>query len=211
MSAAGEAPARVLLATRNAGKVREMRTLLAELGVALVGVDTLEADLGAAPEIAETGDTFAANALLKAKGYAAWAGLPVIAEDSGIEVDALGGAPGVHSARYAGDPSDDEANNRKLLAALADVPEAGRTARYRTVVVYLESPTADPLMVEGAWEGRIGHAPLGDGGFGYDPLFELPEHGYTAAQLPADEKNQHSHRGQAVRALALALKVRWQA
>lgn len=187
-----------------------MAAMLQPLGVALIGVDALEAKLGPAPEVAETGTTFAANAELKARAYAAWSGLPVIAEDSGIEVDALGGLPGVYSARFSGveGPGADAANNDKLLRELAAVPTARRTARYRTVVVYLDPPAA-PLTATGVWEGRIALAPRGSGGFGYDPLFLVPELGCTAAELDPADKNARSHRGQAIRALVAKLTDAW--
>jgi len=203
-------PGRVLLATRNAGKVRELAVMLASLGVELVGVEALESARGAAPEVEETGRTFAANAELKARAYAAWAKLPVIAEDSGIEVDALAGRPGVHSARYSGvvGAGADAANNAKLLHDLQGVPDAQRTARYRTAAVYL-APGGEPLLAMGTWEGRIGHEPRGTGGFGYDPLFVVPELNCTAAQLGPAQKNERSHRGRAVAELLAQLASAW--
>lgn len=198
-------PERLLLATRNAGKVRELRDLLAPLGIQLVEVSALEAELGPAPEVAETADSFLGNARLKAAGWAAWAGMPVIADDSGLEVDALNGAPGVHSARYAGEHGNDAANNRKLLQALAGVPDERRTARFRAAAVYFDPDGGRELVAEGRWEGRIGHAPAGSGGFGYDPLFIVPDAGCTSAELPAADKHRRSHRGQAVRALVARL------
>lgn len=186
---------RVVLASGNRGKLRELQALLGGdwklLSQAELGID------GAA----ETGETFLENALLKARHAAAASGLPAIADDSGLEVDALGGAPGVHSARYAGADADDAANNARLLAELAGVPAAGRGARFRCVMVYLEHPDAEPLVAEAAWEGRIAEAPRGSGGFGYDPLFIDPRDGRHSAELPPAEKNRRSHRGQAARRL----------
>ncbi len=198
-------PERLLLATKNRGKIRELLDLLAPLGVQLVEVATLEAERGPAPEVEETAETFIGNARLKAIGWARWAGLPVIADDSGLEVDALGGAPGVHSARYAGEHGDDAANNLKLLRDLAAVPEPERTARFRAAAVYYDPTDGYELVSEGRWEGRIGLAPAGEGGFGYDPLFVVPDAGCTSAELPAHEKHRRSHRGQAVRALVAKL------
>lgn len=198
-------PQRLLLATQNRGKIRELLDLLAPLGIELVEAAALEAERGPAPEVEETADTFLGNARLKAIGWAGWAGLPVIADDSGLEVDALGGAPGVHSARYAGVHGDDDANNRKLLRELATVPESARTARFRAAAVYFDPTDGSEFVAEGSWEGRIGFAPSGTGGFGYDPLFVVPDAGCTSAELPADEKHRRSHRGQAVRALVAQL------
>lgn len=198
-------PSRLLLATRNAGKVRELRDMLTPLGIELVEVEEVERDRGPAPEVEETADSFVGNARLKARGWAAWAGLAVIADDSGLEVDALDGAPGVHSARFAGQHGDDEANNRKLLAELAGVDDARRTARFRAAAVFYDPADGREIVAEGRWEGRIGHRPAGVGGFGYDPLFVVPEAGCTSAELPAAEKHRRSHRGQAIRALLQTL------
>lgn len=184
---------RIVLASGNAGKLEEFAHLLADSGIELVGQGQLEVD-----SQPETAPTFVENALAKARHAAAQTGLPAIADDSGLEVDALDGAPGVHSARYAGAADDDDANKRKLLTALAGLEPPARSARFRAVLVYLrhaEDPA--PIIVEGTWEGRIAEAPRGDGGFGYDPVFELPD-GRTAAELPAAEKNRLSHRGQAL-------------
>lgn len=192
---------RLVVASNNPGKLRELAELLAPLNIELVP----QAALGiAAAE--ETGDRFEANALIKARHAAALSGLPALADDSGIEVDALGGAPGVYSARYAGPGAGDEDNNRKLLEALRGVPEARRTARYRCVLALVRSADdPEPLLCHGVWEGRILQEPRGSGGFGYDPLFFLPERGCSAAELPPEEKNRLSHRGQALRALLDAL------
>jgi XTP/dITP diphosphohydrolase len=192
-------PHRLVLATGNAGKLREMREILAPWQV---DVQALSAFTQSAAE--ETGLTFVENALLKARFAARASGLPAIADDSGLEVDALHGAPGIYSARYAGPTADDTANNAKLLHELAAVPEALRTARYRCAMVLLRWPEdPSPVIAQAAWEGRIGQQLRGSGGFGYDPLFLLDAR--TAAELDADEKNQRSHRGQALRGLVAAL------
>ncbi len=190
------APDRILVATGNAGKLREVRALLDDLGFEVIGLR----DVGLAGA-EETGDTFVANALLKARHAAAATGLAVIADDSGLEVDALGGAPGVLSARYAGDGADDEANNAKLAAALAGVPAAQRGARYRCALAYLPAPAGTPVVTHGVWEGSIASQPRGARGFGYDPYFYLPELRCTAAELDPALKNRISHRGLAMRAL----------
>jgi XTP/dITP diphosphohydrolase len=188
---------RVVLASLNPGKAREVGQLLAGSGLEVVS----QAALGV-PEAAETAPTFVENALLKARHAAQLTGLPAVADDSGLAVDALGGAPGIYSARYAGPGADDAANNRKLLEALAGLPAAARTARFICVVVYLRH-AADPvpLICEGAWHGRLLEAPRGANGFGYDPLFLVPELGVTSAELPPEQKNRLSHRGQALRRL----------
>jgi XTP/dITP diphosphohydrolase len=199
----------LVIATANPGKLREFQALLADLAVAPVAQGALGVT---APE--ETGTTFAANALLKARHAAAASGAAAIADDSGLEVDALGGAPGVYSARYAGEAAGDAAaadaaNNAKLVAALQGVPFAARRARYRCALVYLDGP-ADPapLHTQGVWEGYILEAPRGSGGFGYDPYFWLPELGLTAAELEPERKNRLSHRGTALQALRSALAER---
>ena len=195
---------RILVATGNAGKLREMGALLGGLGFEILGQG--EAGL---PAVEETGDTFVANALLKARHAAAATGIAVIADDSGLEVDALGGAPGVFSARYAGEGANDEANNAKLAAALADVPLAHRRARYRCALVYLPAPPdSAPIVTEGVWEGLIATAPRGGGGFGYDPYFLLPDLQRTAAELDPEVKNRISHRAMAMRALRERLAAR---
>ena len=197
-------PPRLVLATGNAGKLRELAALLEPHGV-----EVLPQSRFTATGAEETGDTFVENAILKARHAAAASGLPAIADDSGIEVDALGGAPGVRSARYAGEGADDAANNARLLAELADVPDEHRTARYRCAMVYVRSADDPaPLVREAAWEGRIERSPRGQGGFGYDPLFRVAGDARTAAEYPADEKNRVSHRGQALVALVAALAGR---
>ena len=187
---------RVVLASGNAGKLREFSELLATSGLELVR----QSDFGVAPP-PETGTTFLDNALIKARNAARVTGLPAIADDSGIEVDALDGAPGVYSARYAGEGASDEANLSKLLGALDGLPAERRTARYRCVIVFVANQRDPrPLVGEGTWEGQIIAARRGDGGFGYDPSFVPRGESRTAAEMPAEEKNRHSHRGQAMRA-----------
>lgn len=193
---------RIVLASNNAGKVREINRLLADSGMAVIAQSELDV-----PEIEETGLTFVENALLKARNAAARSGLAAIADDSGLEVDALNGAPGIHSARYAGAGARDEENLRKLLNDIRDVPQAERTARFHCLMVYLRNATDPvPLMFQGTWEGRILDVPCGDNGFGYDPIFFVPTHNCSAAQLAPDVKNALSHRGQALRALVAALR-----
>jgi XTP/dITP diphosphohydrolase len=154
----------------------------------------------------ETGTTFEANALLKARHAAAQAGLPALADDSGLEVDALAGRPGVYSARYAGPAASDDDNNALLVRELAAVPEAQRTARYRCVLALVRAPDDPaPLLAEGSWEGRIALEPAGQGGFGYDPWFIPAGHSVTSAQLTAATKNALSHRGKALQALIARL------
>jgi XTP/dITP diphosphohydrolase len=187
---------RVVLASDNAGKLREFERLLGGdwelLPQGSLGIQGAE----------ETGSSFRENALLKARHAAALSGLPAIADDSGLEVDALGGAPGVHSARYAGPGADDAANNRKLLAALRDVPPGRRGARFRCVIAFVrDAADPEPVVVEAAWEGAIALQPRGAGGFGYDPLFIDPASGRCSAELSAADKNDRSHRGQAARLL----------
>jgi XTP/dITP diphosphohydrolase len=192
---------RVVLASGNAGKLREFSELLGPSGFELVR----QSEFGITPP-PETGTTFLENALIKARNAAQLSGLPAIADDSGIEVDALGGAPGVFSARFAGEDASDEANLAKLLAALEGLPPEKRTARYRCVIVFVESALdARPLVGDGAWEGRIIPARRGTGGFGYDPSFVPVGETRTVAEMPAAEKNLQSHRGQAMRAFLAQL------
>jgi len=186
----------VVLASGNAGKLREFSELLDATGLVLVR----QSDLGIEPP-PETGTTFLDNALIKARNAARLTGLPAIADDSGLEVDALDGAPGVYSARYGGENASDEANLAKLLAALEGVPNARRTARYRCIVVYLRNADdAEPLIGDGTWEGEIIAERRGNGGFGYDPSFVPAGDTRTVAEMPQDTKNLLSHRGQAMRA-----------
>ena len=187
---------RVVLATGNPGKLRQFTELLGGTGITLLRLS----DFGIEPP-EETGSTFLENALIKARNAARIAGLPAIADDSGIEVDALGGRPGLYSARYAGPNASDLANLEKMLLELDGVPAGKRTARYRSVIVYVSNAVdTSPLVREGVWEGSIADAPRGSEGFGYDPIF-LPEgESRTAAEMPAAERNPRSHRGQASRA-----------
>ena len=192
---------RVVLATANAGKQREFAALLAPRGVELV----LQSELGIAA-VAETGHSFEENALLKARHAAARAALPALADDSGLEVDALGGRPGVWSARFAGRGASEEQNNAHLLAELAGVPAAQRTARYRCVLALVRSADdAQPIIARGSWEGRIGLEAAGSGGFGYDPCFIPTGCDCTAAELGAARKNALSHRASALRDLIARL------
>jgi XTP/dITP diphosphohydrolase len=187
----------LVIASGNAGKLREFRSLLAGMPFEL----TSSAELGLSLP-AETGATFVANALLKARHAASLSGSAAVADDSGLEVDALHGAPGIYSARYAGSDADDAANNAKLLRALTGLPQGQRRARYRCALVFVRSSDDPaPLIAEADWEGFILDAPRGAGGFGYDPFFWLPELNQTAAELPSEEKNRLSHRGKAMRAL----------
>lgn len=188
------------MATGNPGKIREIARLLDGLGVEIVA----QSDFGVA-DADETGTTFAENSLIKAQHAAEATGLPAIADDSGLAVDALDGAPGVYSARYAGDAGD-EANNDKLLQALDGVEDRG--AAFHCVATYV-APGEQPLVASGEWRGEILHARRGDGGFGYDPLFFVPECGCSSAELPADEKNRRSHRGQALRGLVELLEKKY--
>lgn len=181
------------MASGNAGKIREISRLLESLGVAVVA----QTELGVT-DADETGTTFAENSLIKAQHAAQATGLPAIADDSGLSVDALDGAPGVYSARYAGGAGD-EANNDKLLAALEGVENRG--AAFHCVATFVDPAASEPLVAAGEWRGSILHERRGDGGFGYDPLFFVPEFGKTAAELEADTKNAVSHRGRAMQKL----------
>lgn len=200
-----ESSTTLVLATRNQGKVRELEEPLCAFGLRVVGLDAFP-DL---PEVEETGTTFEENALLKARTVAKQTGLTAIADDSGLEVDALDGAPGVYSARYSDDMpalqaladlSRDERNVMKLLAALSSVPLGNRSARFRTAMAVC-TPQGRTLVATGQWEGRIVYAPRGTNGFGYDPVFFDPELGRTAAELSREEKTARSHRGNALREL----------
>ncbi len=191
---------RILIATRNPGKVREFAQALEPQGFQVFGMDALS-DTG---EIEETGETFAANARLKAEGYSSRTDMLVLADDSGIEVDALDGAPGVQSARYGGPELDDGGRSRLLLRELEGVPDERRTARFRCVLAVARDGKTLATF-DGVIEGRISHAPEGENGFGYDPLFFHPPSGCTTAQLTPVEKQKVSHRGQAIAALLGAL------
>ncbi|TVY11868.1 XTP/dITP diphosphatase [Paenibacillus cremeus] len=202
----------VLIATRNAGKVKEFVPMFEAKGIAVKSL----LDYPELPDIVEDGDTFAANALIKARTIAERLGVPVVADDSGLCVDRLGGAPGVYSARYAGEPSNDAANNRKLLeelakveadAALQDGSDARglSPARFVCAMALVDAEGRVVAEAEGACEGVIIGEPRGERGFGYDPLFYIPELGQTMAELTLEAKNERSHRGQAIRRLWEAL------
>jgi XTP/dITP diphosphohydrolase len=191
----------LVLASNNAGKVSEINALLKDEQIRVIPQGQLDV-----PEIEETGLTFVENAILKARNAAAHSGLPAIADDSGLEVDALNGAPGIFSARYAGPGASDLENLNKLLDALTGVASDRRTARFQCLMVYLrhaEDPT--PTICQGTWEGRILEAPRGANGFGYDPVFFVPSRDCSAAELDAGTKNRLSHRGQALRELVRRL------
>jgi len=195
-------PVKIVVATRNRGKLREILPLLADLRLDLHTIDDLAPDA----ELREDGATFEDNALAKARQAARATALPAIADDSGLEVDALGGAPGVHSARYAGLSSDDGQNNAKLIAALAALPGAPRAGRFRCVAAFVDPAQGIVIVRSGSCAGEILGAPRGAGGFGYDPLFLVPALGRTMAELSLEEKNALSHRAAAFRALAAALR-----
>ncbi len=187
-------PTRIVLASGNAGKLREINQILE--GVAFQALPQTDFDVS---EAEETGLTFVENAILKARHACHFSGLPAIADDSGLEVDALQGAPGIYSARYAGVGATDAENLSKLLKNIENVPEQERTARFQCLMVYMRhehDPT--PVICQGTWEGRILHQAVGDNGFGYDPVFFVPSENCSAAQLDAVVKNTLSHRGQAL-------------
>lgn len=193
---------KIVLATGNQGKVREMADLLADFGFDVVAQSEFNVS-----EVAESGTTFIENAIIKARHAAKETGLPAIADDSGLEVDYLGGAPGVYSARYAGEDASDQQNLEKLLDAMKDVPEAQRSARFHCVLVLMRhenDPT--PLVCHGKWEGRILTQAHGSNGFGYDPIFFVPEENCASAQLEPMRKKQLSHRGQALKKLFQAIE-----
>jgi XTP/dITP diphosphohydrolase len=193
---------RIVLASNNPGKVREFNQLLSDTELEVVPQSKFSV-----PEIEETGLTFVENAILKARNAAQHTGLPAIADDSGLEVDALGGAPGIYSARYAGAGASDRDNLEKLLDALREVDEQQRSARFQCLMVYMrhgQDPT--PRIFQGTWEGRILREPRGSGGFGYDPVFLVPDIDRASAELMPDVKNRLSHRGQAIRQLVASLR-----
>ncbi|CAD0315479.1 RdgB/HAM1 family non-canonical purine NTP pyrophosphatase [Xanthomonas hortorum] len=187
----------LVLASGNAGKLEELRAMLGDLPLHIVA----QGELGV-EDVPETGLTFVENALIKARHASAVTGLPALADDSGLIVDALGGAPGLYSARYAGSPTDAQANNAKLIEAMRDVPAERRSARFYSVIVLLRHPEdPQPLIAEGSWEGVITTEPRGDGGFGYNPVFLDPVYGLTAAEMETALKNRLSHRAVALATL----------
>ncbi len=190
------APSKIVMASSNAGKIREIARILADLGAEIVP----QSEFGVS-DADETGTTFVENALIKARHAADATGLPAIADDSGLSVDALDGAPGVYSARYSGSDASDESNNQKLLAALDGVAAEDRGAAFHCVACFVSPADDEPLIAEGEWRGSILEAPRGDGGFGYDPLFLDPESGVASAELTPGQKNARSHRGKALRRL----------
>lgn len=192
---------KIVFASRNRGKIKEIQALLAECGVTLQSLD----DYPELPDISEDGNSFLDNALKKARTIAKLTGEIVLADDSGLEVAALDGAPGIHSARYAGDSANDEKNILKLLSDLEGVPPAEREAAFRCILVICQ-PDGHYHTFDGRWEGRIAEVPAGKGGFGYDPVFYLPEQGVTVAELPAGIKNRISHRAKAAEKLRVWLQ-----
>jgi XTP/dITP diphosphohydrolase len=202
---------KIILASSNAGKLKELKSLLSQLPVNIVAQSELDID-----DAEETGLTFLENAIIKARHASAISGMPAIADDSGLAVDALGGAPGIYSARYAELPADikgfvrDQTNNTKLINALKHIPDEQRGAQFHCVLVYLRHATdPTPLVCHGQWHGTILHAAVGAGGFGYDPLFLVPGSACSSAELSTTDKNQLSHRAQASRMLLAALKSRY--
>lgn len=196
---------KIVLATGNAGKVKEMASLLADFGFDVRAQSEFHVS-----DVAETGTTFIENAIIKARHAAKETGLPAIADDSGLEVDYLNGQPGIYSARYAGESASDQDNIKKLLAAMNGVPEAQRTARFHCVLVMMNhenDPT--PIVCHGTWEGRILTAPKGENGFGYDPVFFVPEEHCASAELSPEQKKQRSHRGQALQKLFAILNEQY--
>jgi len=197
-------PKDLVLASANAGKITELQQMLGGLGVKIIPQTDLDI-----PDIEETGLTFVENAILKARNAAALSNLPAIADDSGLEVDFLQGAPGIYSARFAGKGAGDKANKEKLLQLMADVPADQRSARYQTVIVYMRhgnDPT--PIICQGTWEGMIAAESRGDQGFGYDPIFYVTETNCHAAELDKVTKNRLSHRGKAIANLLQQLQPR---
>lgn len=192
---------KIILATQNKGKIRELQNLLVDEDIQILSLQDIEGW----EEVEENGETFADNAALKARAAVEKTGLIALADDSGLEVDALGGRPGVYSARFAGEPKDDRRNNHKLLQLLQEVPEEQRTARFRCALA-VATPDGREFLTEGTVEGRILSAGRGDDGFGYDPLFFVPEYDRTMAELTLAEKNKLSHRGQAFRKVVPVLK-----
>jgi XTP/dITP diphosphohydrolase len=192
---------KIVLASNNAGKVREINQLLASEQITVVAQKEFNI-----PDVVEDGLSFVENAIKKARHAAGLSGLPAIADDSGIEVDALNGAPGIYSARFAGPGATDEANLQKLLSHLKAIPDDQRSARFQCLLVYMRHPEdPTPVICQGTWEGRILHQPRGENGFGYDPIFYVPTHDCSSAELEPAVKNSLSHRGQALKKLLHAL------
>jgi XTP/dITP diphosphohydrolase len=187
---------KLVLASSNPGKLREFNAMLGALDL-----EVLPQSQFSIPDADETGLSFVENAILKARNAASHSQLPALADDSGLEVDALDGAPGIYSARYAGEGASDEANLRKLLGELREVPEGQRTARFQCVIAFMRHARDPvPLIAQGTWDGRILFEPRGSNGFGYDPVFFVPTQGCSSAELDPSVKNALSHRGQALRA-----------
>jgi len=192
---------KIILASNNSGKIREFNTMLAGM-YEVVSMHEMQVE-----EVPETGLTFVENALIKARNASAQSSLPALADDSGIVVDALNGAPGIYSARFAGDHGDDEANTQKILDEMVDVPDGQRSARFWCAIVFVEhanDPT--PIIVQRGWEGEILREKSGENGFGYDPIFYVPTHQQASAELSPEQKNTISHRGKALQALLKELK-----
>ena len=195
---------KLVLASANAGKIKELQQMLDKLGIEVIPQSALNV-----PDIAETGLSFVENSLLKARNAAALTNLPAIADDSGLEVDFLCGAPGIYSARFSGEHATDASNRQKLLQLMIDVPQEQRTARYQTLIVYMRhanDPT--PIICQGTWEGSIATVEKGDGGFGYDSIFQVAETNCRAAELDKDTKNRLSHRGKAMANLLSELQLK---
>lgn len=193
---------KIILASNNKGKIREFNTMLKGV-YKVVSMSDMSVE-----EVPEIGLTFVENALIKARNASEQSGLPALADDSGIVVDALEGAPGIYSARFAGNHGDDEANTQKLLEDMQDVPDGKRTARFWCAIVFVEhanDPT--PIIIQRGWEGEILRKKVGENGFGYDPIFQVPSHGCASAELAPEIKNTISHRGKALQALLAELKV----
>jgi XTP/dITP diphosphohydrolase len=192
---------KIVLASSNAGKIKELNDMLAELDMQIVPQQELSIE-----DVEETGLCFVENAILKARNAALMSGMPAIADDSGLEVDLLNGAPGIYSARFAGPDADNASNNKKLLDVLGDAPLEQRSARYQCVIVYMRHATdPTPIICQGSWEGYIALEAKGDGGFGYDPLFYVEDLNCHAAEIDKQEKNRISHRGKAIQELLVKL------
>jgi len=195
---------KIVLASSNAGKIKELNEMLAELDMQIVPQQELGIE-----DVEETGLCFVENAILKARNAALMSGMPAIADDSGLEVDLLNGAPGIYSARFAGPEATNASNNKKLLEVLGDAPLEQRSARYQCVIVYMRHATdPTPIICQGSWEGHIALEAKGDGGFGYDPLFYVEALNCHAAEIDKQEKNRISHRGKAIRELLTRLADR---